>query len=677
VRSDAGARFAAELAVLRDSVVRSIRQDNVADLKDGLELYASLVRTVLEQFRHFQVVTRADEGPGVFSYYGREMSWIEDDVRTFLANASSEPGSDATQETLGFILGLVKLALETRELPAFGAFLQYFTIAWVEGKSRTTPDSWPRLRGSLLLTLENFGDFWIGRELTRSQAGQIEALPYAHRLLGEITQLMKISVDSSSAEDLRASAQALRETLSHAIEMDEDKGRRNGMDHGRMPSLRAIKSAATLGVEAWIRLRVKHHKTEEADGRELLVALRDAAPALTWKGYEAALERDVPDLLRWTWWETGLWENRRAGALTFDSWLSETFAGALLDGRASPPAATVSVSRDLKYRIEQLRQQIEQLRETPSALGASPQSDEHVTRILVRLEEMVSDMQRAEDRELAALPLLVPRIDLFRSAVVAAWNGPRYLRQLGSIARWDPTDADRAEPTGFGINRLVPKDYFVEQPGVYADPADLGRELGDGVGRGEDALILEGLRRSVRAEATSLEDLAGAVVSAAKELTAEGLHPTVLVVNSWDVLEALRSVTDSGTRRPTADVEDSVRLQDSEVSVLLRYGGAGSYCIVADLKAAIEVTFKDPLVERAVDRLEWPLLIGVEHMDLARARELVDSDPAFRRTGSVEMSVDEAVLELQKSAHVRVLEWVSIEVRPEAAGRLFDVEDAQ
>ncbi len=675
--SDAGARFAAELAVLRDSVVRSIRQDNVADLKDGLELYASLVRTVLEEFRHFQTVTRSAEGPGVFSYYGREMSWIEDDVRTFLANASSEPGSDATQETLGFILGLVKLALEMRELPAFGAFLQYFTIAWVEGKSRTTRDSWPRLRGSLLLTLENFGDFWVGQELARSSAGQAEVLPYAHRLLSEITQLMKISVDNSSAEDLRASAQALSEILSHAIEEDEVAGRRRGMDHGTMPSLLAIKSAATLGIESWVRFRVKHHKTEESEGRRLLEALTDAAPAITWKGYVAALERYVPDLLRWTWWETGLWENRRAGALTFDSWLSETFAGALLDGRASPPTATLPVSQDWRYRIELLSQQIEQLREAPLALGAEPHSDERVTRVLVRLGEMVSEMQHAEDRELAALPLLVQKIDLFRTSVVAAWNGPRYLRHLGSTVRWDPTSRDRAEPSGFGINRLVPKDYFVEQPGVYADPADLGRELGDGLGRGEDALILEGLRESVRSEATSLGEIAAAVVSAADELIAEGLQPTVLVINSWDVLEALRSVTDLRTRRAAADVEDSVCLRGREVSVLLRYGGAGSYCIVADLGAAVELTFQDPVAERSGDRVEWPLLVGVEHMDARRASELVDSDPAFRRAGSLEMSVSDAVLELQKSAHVRALEWVSVHVKPQAAGRLFDVEDAQ
>ena len=165
--SDAGDRFRAELAVLRDSVVQAIRNDNVADLKDGLELYSSLVREVLNQFRHYQAVTGASDGPGLFSYYGREMSWIEDDVRTFLSNSAPDPGGDATQETLAFVLGLVKLALESRELPAFGAFLRHFTIAWVEGRRRNDASSWPRLRANLLLTLENFGDFWIGREITR------------------------------------------------------------------------------------------------------------------------------------------------------------------------------------------------------------------------------------------------------------------------------------------------------------------------------------------------------------------------------------------------------------------------------------------------------------------------------------------------------------------------------
>ena len=386
---------------------------------------------------------------------------------------------------------------------------------------------------------------------------------------------------------------------------------------------------------------------------------------------------DIAELFGWTWWETGLWENRRGGVLTFESTITETFARALMEGQTPPPMTAPETSRDLRHRVEQLKEQIERLQEAPDPLRSSMQTDHRAGPVLSQLTQLVTEMQRAEDRDLAALPLLESKIDVFASGAMAAWSSSRHLRKLGSTARWDPEHPRSAEPTGFGINRLVPKDYFVEQPGVFADPAELGRELGDAVGRGEDELIVEVLRGSLTSRTVSLDQIAIAVMASARDLSSQGCDPSVLVVNSWDILEALGPVTDRNSRLPVADVEDSVRLKDSSVLVLLRYVGTGSFCVVADLAQAFEVTSKDPVVERPDDRVEDTLLVGVERIDLGRARELVDADPAFRRAHGSEMSVEDAVLDVQKSAHVRILEWISVEAGPQVAGVIFEVDGAR
>jgi hypothetical protein len=220
----------------------------------------------------------------------------------------------------------------------------------------------------------------------------------------------------------------------------------------------------------------------------------------------------------------------------------------------------------------------------------------------------------------------------------------------------------------------VPKDYFVEQPGVHADPDELGRELGDGVGRGEDELILAALRTSLRVRSISLEDLPGAVVSVAQNLTAQGLHPTVLVMNSWDILEALGPVTDGANRIAIADLEDAVKLRDGKTQVLLRYGGDGDFCVVADLEQAFEVTFGDPLIERPDDHVLGNLLVGVERIDSDRARSLVEANPDLRRAEGAALTVEEAELKVQQSAHVRVLEWLSVDGREQNPALIFDIE---
>jgi hypothetical protein len=675
MRPDAGERFASELAVLRDSVVRALRQDNVSDLKEGSELYTSLVRTVLEQFRHYEAIAGTG-GSGLFSFYGREMSWLEDDVRTFLSNGVLQPGSDASQEVLGFTLGLVKLALEQRELPAFGAFLRHFTLAWNEGRNRNDDISWRRLRANLLLTLENFGDFWIGRDL-RNAAARTEVTPYAKRLLAEITQLMKISVDNGAAEDLKAAAHTLRETMRHALDEVEVVDEPSRSESSPQPlDLSALKGAAVLAVEAWIRFRHKHEKTGVDDARDLLAALRSAPAAIDWASYEAARDHSTSDLLGWSWWESGLWEERRGGVLTFDSYVTETFARALLSGRARVPTSVDEGTPSLKYQVRELQEHVKDIATTrPDPLVAATDRVHDSALVESALSSLISQLQLADDRALVALPLVPGHIATFRTAVTRAWTDARHLRRLGSSSSWDPTTTEAAEPGGFGINRLCPKDYFVDQPAVHADPSDLGREFGNAVGRGEDELILITLRTLLPVRQTTMESLPRDVAAATQDLLARGLRPTVLVLNSWELLEALRPIIEPEGRWATADLEDATRLQRTATPVLLRYAGVGDACIVADFQQAFEVLFRHPVVERPGDDVDGRLLIGVDPIDKAQARTLLDANPSLRRQHDTELEPDAALLNLQKSVHVRVLEWITITAGAEDSGFIFEVPE--
>lgn len=686
--TDPAERFQAELTVLRDRVVRALHEDNITDLKDGLDLYSGLITTVLEQFRKYESIV-GPSGLGLRSFYGREMSWLEDDIRTFLRAASREPGSDATHHVLGFLLGLVIEAFNRKELPAFGSFLEKHRFAWYSGRHDGPPEGWPRIRSNILLTLENFGDHWVGRELGRREDAEA-ATPFARRLVAELVQLMKQAVDDGSSEDLQAAARALNETMRLTVERVEDRSESEGPSDwtSRLLSISRLKAAALLGIEAWIILRHDAGKTEASEAKDFHAVIRDLSTSSPWLAYLTARDRETSELLSWTWWETGLWEDRRAGVLAFDEFLDRAFAAQLIDGRAELPEGVDAPNAGIRYRLERLMALVEEFaaqeRTRPPFLGRPGES--RVGAVRQRLADLIAALQTAEDDALIALGLGSERVEQFRGAVVEAWKSPRHIRSLVPSLIWKPPLVEPEEapaeqqPEGFGSNTLVPKEFFAEVENVHADPAHIGREFGDGLGRGEGALILSRLQATLAEVATSLESFAAKVDRSVDDLIRRGLRPSVVIINSWRLLRALRhrDLEPEGAWA-TAGLEQAPRLKRTNTPLLLRYEEGGELCIVADFRAVMAIRHRVAKPELPGDTIheDGRLLIGVRQLDEAKAREMIAASPRFKSINGSELADDEAVRRIRKQVHVRVLEWIVVEVRDRTAGVIIRVEEAR
>lgn len=676
--SDPAERFQDELAVLRDRLVGALREDNIADVKDGLGLYSNLITTVLDQFRRYEEVTGITVGD-FRSFYGREMRWLEEDVRTFFRAASTDPMSDAADLVLTFLRGVLVEALSRGEQPAFRSLLKNYRFAWSTARRHGPQQGWPKARSSILLALEGLGERSIRHGGRRPAEQGKQSTAFAHLVIAELVQLMKNGVDDGSTDDLQAAGFAFRETLRYATE----RGHRydeNGPEPTKLASIPILKKAGVLAIEAWIIMRHEAGKSAPSESTQLISTVRQISAQLSWAGYLAAKSDFTADLFGSTWWETGLWEYRRSGILAFDSYLDKAYVTELMEGDAEIPTVD-SPSDDGRYLVERLLKTIDAYEaedgwRAPSGSQPDAQRVEQVREALTTLSE---ELRKAEEEVLLELEPVPERVESFRNAVLESWSSAQHLSSLVRSTPWPEETRGIAEgegPEAFGINTFVSKDFFVERPNVFADPSDLGREFGDALGRGESEQILERLRAALPRFSVSLEEYPKTVKSTVDNLIWSGLSPTVLIVNSWDLLIALRELDiEPEGKWATADLDDAPRLRDTNTPVLLRYSEGEDACIVADFRHAIQIQHQRAEPGSYTDRIlaDGRLLTGVSPIDNTRARQILDANPGLIKSADSETE-EGATRRLMKRVHVRVLEWILVEAINADAGVVFQVE---
>jgi len=300
------------------------------------------------------------------------------------------------------------------------------------------------------------------------------------------------------------------------------------------------------------------------------------------------------------------------------------------------------------------------------------------------LMDLKSELLRAEDDALIESSLAPERVETFRSAVIDAWKHPQHLRSIVSSSIWQPiadevSDAERADqrPGGFGSNIRVPKEYFVDLQTVHADSADLGREFGEGVGRGEDVLILSELQSTLPTLKIPFDGFAKEVERSVDHLTQRGLHPTVLIINSWELLTALRDLVVTPDQVwATADPDKAPRFKRTDAPLLLRYEDSENVCIVADFRAAIAIRQGLAQPESPDDFIHedgW-LLIGVAPIGASEAREILAATRVAEESTVAESPDETSERRIRKQVHVRVLEWILIDVVDPTAGTIIRVQ---
>jgi hypothetical protein len=682
--SSPGEKFHAELATLRDEVSTAITDERLADLESSLEMYVALFDAVLREFRRLEDIV-GPLGADWTSAYGREMSWIDDDVLSFVAGMWRSGSTDVSRKVLGFLYDLLHRAYERREINAFGSVLQKYRNVWRPSHHDAAAGVRPYVTSSALLELENFGDLFVARDLRRPEQSA-QAVAFAARLVVELAELMRIAVDTGDVDGLRRLAQCLVDTMSMALEHRPVGERRSTSTErpAHLTDLIFLKGRVALAVEAWVLLRLAKGKNSGTEAAQLLSATAIASPLVGWRSLSQALESRPSQPAGWDRWETELWEGRRGGSLSFDAYIRRAFLVHLLRGLG---VETFRAGGLEDFQIRQLREELERMTESSELLEAVPSlaDTSSVARLRASLEAAEREIELAEDEEVIERDVQVAKVAAFRSAAASAWNERRRLRFLVDEERTEslgqPThdeatsassDSDSSIGALFGINTRVLKVFFLESDRIHADPAELGRDLGASVAQGEDEAILSAIARGTPAKTVTLLALADRLSEEIGQQRERGLDPSVLVLNSWPILGALESL---GLDVARVEPDAASALPQVSTELNFRYHGGASMCVVGDLRKLVRIVYSPPGIDGSSSEDIGMLHVAVLPIDASRAGELVQADLRFRLRGDVELSPEEAVRRLQLEVHVRVFSRFAVTLVDPSAATLLQVVD--
>lgn len=601
---------------------------------------------------------------GLFNFYGQEMHWLEDDIRSFVDRAVASGVAAIERTALGLLYRLLSLAFERREPNAFGQVLQVHEFAYFRAKGPMEQQAWERFRGGLLLQLENFADFTIGRGIAKDPDTRF----FAERLIVTLSNISRLAIDARSEDDLQACGATLRKALSTTLRLGDD-------DLEPVKSLRAFRSAALLGLVAYLLLLRGMDRIEPAKAETLLTVLDGTGLRGSWAGYLIA-SRDVSaDRFGWMQWVMSL-RDERVGFVTFDHYVNLAFARELLLGHVSEPLEpTAQSSGDLRYTLERLTQAVSELLsdERWNWLDTSElQSRE--ARVLADLNEAIEQDVRGDEDHLISLSLESERIQKFVDAVQKEWTSRGGLRRLfterqsETSADPDSVDAPTDGADEFGLSQLVPKEYFATTR-VHAEPDDLGREFGIALVRGEDLQLLATISSVLPHRTVQSDQLADSVRAAATSLRKAGRSPTILLLNSWRLTELL------GLGVVRVDSDDPADFDGTPT--MLRYTEGDAMCVVADFSVAAVVNWWPEVAQRAGDQVVGGgrLAVGVEELTEQKAAEMAEGRPdILRRDDDEEYPTELAIRRLRQRVVARAFERFSVETGPADAGEVIHVD---
>jgi len=193
---------------------------------------------------------------------------------------------------------------------------------------------------------------------------------------------------------------------------------------------------------------------------------------------------------------------------------------------------------DEKYLFQRFRELLlgdEVLRAEPGRAGSA---------LDVLLRQLYDKAESNEQESIIHAPVDQARIESFKDALLGAWTAEGTLRLLLEQVKWGPaisvSAAQNNEPDPYGLNILTPKDYFAETRS-HADPKELGRELARSLLRTEEATIVAEILSKLRRRDVDDGHLAQFVRRKVKALRRKGQAPCILILNSWEIAQILRS----------------------------------------------------------------------------------------------------------------------------------------
>jgi hypothetical protein len=484
---DAQAEFREELALLRDRVIRSIREGLLSEVQQGYSIYSRLVDTVLHQLAYGMQDTASPKWVSFPRDYYPEWRWLQSDIRDFGDAAIDSGHAEMHVRTIDFISQLAYQSYQRSALGSLSTLLDLYPYLW--GRLLQT-NEWDAAR-YLLVSLQNLVDYQIGAPNGGvSSADTSQAITFSMRTF---VQLLKVAIDAEDITAFREAADYFHAILSY----------REGGAFGKVPELR---QAAWLGLAAWVLRSKKEKLNRPGDVPSMLSRLLDEVNDQDfWQAYGRARAESYGGSMYWDRWELELLPPMQVGILTFGQFLDQAAALKALqsDTAVALPAEPTRDDADLARALSAAIDQVEQ-KDWANEVSADLVNGAGRQLLRSRLNELVAAERLRWQNELRLTPLEQSRVDAFFETFEQTLLDNDESRLTKYLVR----DETIEKPEGaLGINVLVPKEFFVSTY-VHADPGSLGKDFALSMMRAENQYLLGHLKATAKyLKITPPEDL--------------------------------------------------------------------------------------------------------------------------------------------------------------------------
>lgn len=655
--------FRRELKSLRDKTISAINRHAIGDLEDGLDLYSQLIKSVLRTFNDLHART-SSSAPALLNPFGQEMTWLENDVETFIDLVPLGGRARLLEPLLAFFDELLVDLWDAGEIDEHGRVTH--TLLRLYWRCIHDSDGSQDAARSVLTHLRSHAQYRLAFSSTKAPPGVLaNAINQVVDSMFEAFRLAVLVPSIDAAVRCVTEIGELREALAF---LAGDGRRTASPTDGVENSLRRIDGFA-LGSFAFIILAANRGRIPPDAADQLLGRLDGLLPSdRLWTAFIDSNE-DLGRPYPWLFWEISLTpEEQRSGAFGhLDSAIDEAFARRVVKlGRIGEPGLSWA-SIDPAVRSAVIGRVIRRLDFVDSWLPRlPPHAHDVVPRVRGLLQAMQANSDDEDVRRRDQLPLDEAKVESFLADAASMWGTRTTLR---AAVRTETPITDPPSEV-FGRSILVPKDFF-SRSHDHSEPGDVARDLASSIHRGETVRILEALGGLV-ARDVPLADLRSHVVDEVARLRALDFHPMIVAVGTWHIYQALTASPWANPDQPAPQVDGA--------NVELEYADDANLCIVADISAAVTLRRWRLSATRPHDRLiaDDLLVAAVQNVDASYALELVKSDLNFRRdpnSGEL-VTVDVAVQRLRNRVNVRLFEKVSIELVNREAGVIFRITDA-
>ena len=526
-----------ELVSLKDSLLTAAHAGTTGALERGLGVYADLFTRILRA---------GQDGSAHFAFgaYGRYWRATQRSLREVSAVAMDRLGDAGVTLVADHAFQLCTAAFDEREIEALQEFLGLYPVylRQVTDVSRTLSPEY------LLVSAQNL----IELRIAAGVADDPEPWPQAEIVVaGTIADLLKVCVDRGDTALLR------RVLIFFGYP---------SLSRRLTPAARTARTAAVLAALGWAFFRWRTDGQPPAMKeacRVLLDALatQDIWAAYVWAVNSAEAERN------WDRWEMERAVPFQFRFMEFHSFLTAAAVAAGIRMGMTPPVADPSPSDADRARA--LLDAYDSADETASAMDLPAASGAPLE---AALTAVIERRREIDDKVLRESPLEDERIGAFiRGFTEALRSSGRRLSDVLATASAggseDVDEAGRPEGTKLHINALVPREYFITDDRVSADPAELGESVGAGLLDGENAYLVKVMAAGQARQFADLEKI---------EQRAAEPDTYLVVVNDWKLAEAL------GVRSWTAD-------DQPRPAMFLSVEGAERMCLVCDVKRSSRV----------------------------------------------------------------------------------------